>query len=179
MLPPLVETKFAQPRLRKGTVERPRLHRSLEAADGAALTLLAAPTGYGKTTTVRAWCAGGERAVAWVTLDAGDNDPVRLWTYVASAIDRVRDGLGRLALQRLRVAGVSMDTVVDELVNGIASYSEPVVVVLDDLHVIVEPECMSSLEYAVERLPINARVVALTRIDPAIRLARMRGRGTL
>lgn len=178
-LPPLVETKFAQPRERSGTVQRPRLQRTFEAADGAALTLLAAPTGYGKTTAVRAWCASGERPVAWVTLDAGDNDPVRLWTYVASAIDRIRDGLGRLALQRLRIAGVSLETVVDELVNGIASYSAPMVVVLDDLQAVVDPACMASIEYALERLPANARVLAITRIDPAIRLARMRGRGGL
>ena len=172
MLPPLVETKFAQPRERRGTVQRARLHRALEAADGAALTLLAAPTGYGKTTAVRAWCGSGERRVAWVTLDAGDNDPVRLWTYVATAIDRIRGGLGRLALQRLRNPGVSLETVVDELVNGIASFSEPIVLVLDDLQAVVDPGCMASIEYAVERLPANARVLAITRIDPAIRLAR-------
>lgn len=178
-LPPLVETKFAQPRERSGTVQRPRIHRSIEAADGAALTLLAAPTGYGKTTAVRAWCASGERSVAWVTLDAGDNDPVRLWTYVASAVDRIRAGLGRRALQRLRTAGVSLETIVDELVNGISAYGAPMVVVLDDLQVVVDPECLASIEYAVERLPANARVLAITRIDPAIGLARLRGRGAL
>jgi LuxR family maltose regulon positive regulatory protein len=179
VLPPLVETKFAQPRQREGTVQRLRLHRSIDAADGAALTLLAAPTGYGKTTAVRAWCASGERPVAWVTLDAGDNDPVRLWTYVASAIDRIRGGLGRSALQRLRVTGVSVETVVDELVNGVASFSAPMVLVLDDLQVVVDPACMASIEYAVERMPANARVLAITRIDPAMRLARMRARGGL
>jgi LuxR family maltose regulon positive regulatory protein len=179
MLPPLVETKFAQPRQRKGTVQRPRLHRSIEAANGAALTLLSAPTGYGKTTAVRAWCASGERPVAWVTLDAGDNDPVRLWTYVASAIDRIRGGLGRTALQRLRITGVSVETVVDELVNGVASYAEPMALVLDDLQAVVDPVCIASIEYAVERMPANTRVLAITRIDPAIRLARMRARGGL
>ena len=176
---PLVETKFAQPRERRGTVERARLQHALDAADGAALTLLAAPTGYGKTTAVRAWCGSGERRVAWVTLDAGDNDPVRLWTYVATAVDRIRGGLGRLALQRLRNPGVSLETVVDELVNGIASFSEPLVLVLDDLQAVVDPGCMASIEYAVERLPANARVLAITRVDPAIRLARLRARGAL
>ena len=98
---------------------------------------------------------------------------------MASAIDRIRPGLGRPALQRLRVAGVSLETVVDELVNGIASYSAPIVLVLDDLQGVVDPGCLASIEYAVERLPANARVFAITRIDPAIRLARMRGRGGL
>ena len=117
--------------------------------------------------------------MAWVTLDAGDNDPLRLWTYVASAVDRIRGGLGRSALQRLRIAGVSVETVVDELINGLASFAAPRVVVLDDLQVVVESNCLASIEYAIERLPANARVVAITRVDPAIGLARMRGRGGL
>ena len=70
-------------------------------AQGAALTLVAAPAGYGKTTAVRAWTADRDAALAWVTLDAGDNDPVRLWTYLAAAIDRIRPDLGRRALRRL------------------------------------------------------------------------------
>jgi len=94
LLPPLAEAKLAAPRQRAGIVARPRIMQALEAGGGAALTLVAAPAGYGKTTAVRAWCAGSETALAWVTLDLGDNDPVRFWTYVATAVDRVRDGLG-------------------------------------------------------------------------------------
>jgi LuxR family maltose regulon positive regulatory protein len=177
--PPLVETKFAQPRQRSGIVERKRILHALDAADGAELTLLAAPTGYGKTTAVRAWCARGQAPVAWVTLDAGDNDPVRLWTYVASAVDRIRQGLGRPALLRLRATGVSLEVVVDELVNGIVSYSAPLIVVLDDLQAVTDLDCLASIEYAVERLPANARLLVISRVDPTMHLARMRGRGTL
>ena len=65
------------------------------------VTLVAAPAGYGKTTAVRAWCAARRAAPAWVTLDGGDNDPVRLWSYAATAVERVHEGLGRDALQRL------------------------------------------------------------------------------
>ena len=96
------------PRQRTGIVERARIARALDAAGGASLTLLAAPTGYGKTTAMRSWCAGGGTPVAWVTLDAGDDDWVRFWTYVATAVDRIRQGLGRPALARLRIAGVSV-----------------------------------------------------------------------
>ena len=177
--PPLVETKFAQPRMRAGIVERERIHHALDASAGAALTLLAAPTGYGKTTAVRSWCARGQTPVAWVTLDAGDDDPVRLWTYVATAVDRIRQGLGRPALTRLRVAGVSLEVVVDELMNGIVSFGAPVIVVLDDLQAVTDADSLLSLEYAIERLPANARLLVISRVDPMIRLARLRGRGAL
>ena len=178
-LPPLAEAKLAAPRQRAGMVRRPRIARSLEAGADAALTLVAAPAGYGKTTAVRAWCATSETALAWVTLDEGDNDAARLWTYVATAVDRVREGLGRRALQRLRVAGMPMETVIDELMNGIAAFGAELVLVLDDVHTVNDVDCLASIEYAIERLPPAARLILITRADPALGLAALRARGAL
>ena len=123
-VPPLVEAKLAAPRLRADLLPRPRITQALDAANRAALTLVSAPPGYGKTTAARAWCHGRQTPLAWVTLDSGDNDPVRLWTYLAPAVDRVRDGLGRRALQRLQAPGVAIESAIDELTNGIAARSK-------------------------------------------------------
>ena len=114
-LPPLVEAKLAVPRVRRGMVDRPRVRRMLVGGRDAELTLVSAPAGYGKTTAVRAWCASAGAGVAWVTLDAGDNDPVRLWRYLATAVDRIRPGLGRGALHRLDTSGNALEDAVDEL----------------------------------------------------------------
>jgi LuxR family maltose regulon positive regulatory protein len=81
----LAEAKLAPPRMRSQTIERPRVTWALD-ADAAASTLVAALAGYGKTTAVRAWCAARKVPVAWVTLDASDNDPARLWRYVITAV---------------------------------------------------------------------------------------------
>jgi LuxR family transcriptional regulator, maltose regulon positive regulatory protein len=179
VLPPLAEAKLAAPRQRAGMVERLRIGQALEAGGDAALTLVAAPAGYGKTTAVRAWCASSDTALAWVTLDHGDNDPVRLWTYVATAVDRIREGLGRRALHRLQVSGMSVETAVDELMNGIAGYGRGLVVVLDDAHTVTDAGCLASLRYAIERLPPAGRLIVITRADPALRLARLRARAAL
>ncbi|HJS95148.1 MAG TPA: LuxR C-terminal-related transcriptional regulator [Solirubrobacteraceae bacterium] len=178
-LPPLAAAKLAAPRQREGMVARPRLSQALDAGAGAALTLVSAPPGYGKTTAVRAWCAGGATAWAWVTLDDDDDDPVRLWTYAATAVDRVREGLGRRALNRLRVSGMPVEVAVDEVMNGIAAYGRELAVVLDDFHCVTAHECLSSVQRAVERLPANGRLIMLTRADPQIGLARLRARGCL
>jgi LuxR family transcriptional regulator, maltose regulon positive regulatory protein len=170
---------MAAPRQRAGMVTRPRIRRALEAGGDSALTLVAAPAGYGKTTAVRAWSASSEMALAWVTLDAGDNDPGRFWTYVATAVDRVREGLGRRALQRLRVSGMPIETAVDELMNGIAAFGREVALVLDDFHTVTDDECLASIEYALERLPATVRLIVITRADPALGLARLRARGAL
>ena len=102
---PLAEAKLAAPRQRSGLVDRPRILQILDAGADAALTLVAAPPGFGKSTAVRAWCASRSEPLAWVTLDARDNDPVRLWTYVATAVDRIRPGLGRTDPRAARCDG--------------------------------------------------------------------------
>jgi LuxR family maltose regulon positive regulatory protein len=74
-LPPLIEAKIAAPEAREGTVSRPRVLRLFDVPDDAAVAVVAAPPGYGKTTAAREWCALRGDPLAWVTLDAGDNDP--------------------------------------------------------------------------------------------------------
>jgi LuxR family maltose regulon positive regulatory protein len=176
---PLAEAKLAIPGVRAGMVDRPRIRQALEGSSDTRLTLVAAPAGYGKTTAVRGWCESRGDALAWVTLDELDNDPVRLWTYVATAVDRVRQGLGRGALQRLGVSGSPVEAAVDELMNGVDAFASRIVIVLDDLHTVTEPECLASIDHALGRLPGNARMVVSTRVDPALRLARLRAGGEL
>jgi LuxR family maltose regulon positive regulatory protein len=177
--PPLAEAKLAAPAVRRGTVDRPRVRSALDAGGDSVLTLVAAPAGYGKTTAVRAWCDSHDAALAWVMLDSGDNDPVRLWRYVATAVDRVRQGLGRGALQRLNIPGGPIEAVVDELMNGLAAFGKPLVIVLDDLETVTDAECLASIDYALEHMPLTARLVAITRTEPAIPLTRRRAAGKL
>ena len=173
-LPPLVEAKLAVPGVRHGVIDRPRVRQELDAARTASLTLVAAPAGYGKTTAVRSWVASVDAAMAWIALDAGDNDPVVLWRYVATAVDRVRSGLGRAALRRLGVAGSPIEVAIDELMNSAAAMGGDLMLVLDDVHAVTSEESLSSIDYALAHLPPNMHVVLLTRMDPALRLARLR-----
>ncbi|MGH3022421.1 MAG: LuxR C-terminal-related transcriptional regulator [Gaiellaceae bacterium] len=177
--PPLAEAKLAAPQQRAGIIDRQRLFLALDESAETALTLVAAPAGYGKSTAVRAWCASRPAPLAWVTLDAGDNDPVRLWTYVAAAVDRVREGLGRRALQLLRGTGGAVAPAVDELMNALTALGTELVVVLDDLQTVTADECLASIDYALGRLPATARLILISRVDPALRLARLRGQDAL
>ena len=178
--PPLAEAKMLAPRIRPGMVERPRIRTALDAEEGgSALTLVAAPPGYGKTTAVRSWCATRTAGLAWVTLDRGDNDPVRLWRLIATAVDRVRSGLGQPALRRLGVHGGPIEDSVVELMNGIAAYGDELNIVLDDLQFVTDKECVESLDFALGNLPSSTRLFVLTRADPALRLPQLRANGAL
>ncbi|HEX6763058.1 MAG TPA: LuxR C-terminal-related transcriptional regulator [Gaiellaceae bacterium] len=173
----LAEAKLHAPRERAGTVKRARVVDALEASAEAPLTLVAAPLGYGKTTAVRSWCASHHGGFAWVNLDARDNDPARLWNYVATAVDRVRNGLGREALRRLAASDV--DGAVVELGNGLSAFGSDLSIVLDDFQSVTDPDCLATIDQAIERLPPSARLVVVTRTDPALRLPHFRARGEL
>ena len=178
-LRPLAEAKLAAPRPRPGALDRARIREALAAGNDGGLTLVAAPPGYGKTTAVRGWLASQDAAFAWVTFDAGDNDPVRLWRYVATAVDRVRSGLGRRALQRLSVADSSVEDAVDELLNGAAAFESRLVIVLDDVQTVHDAESLRSLDHAISHLPANVDLILISRADPALHLARLRVAGRL
>ncbi len=175
----LVEAKLGPARPRRGLVTRERLLDELDRFAAVPLTLVAAPVGFGKSVLVETWAGRSSDAVAWVSLEAGDSDPARLWTYIATAVDRVRPGLGRAALGLLRSPGASPSSIADELANGVRSYRAPITLVLDDAHVLSDEACWRSLERLVLHLPPEARVVLITRSDPQLRLGRLRGRGAL
>ena len=177
--PLLVEPKLMLPRVQPRMLRRERLLEMLGGDGGAALTVVNAPVGYGKTTLLRLWCIERPEAVIWMTLDAADDDPVRLWTHLATAVERLGQGLGGPALMRLGVRGAGVETAVDEVMNGLVAYGRPVAIVLDDLHTVGSERSLRSIAHAIERLPANARLLASTRSDPAISLARLRARGRL
>jgi LuxR family maltose regulon positive regulatory protein len=89
------------------------------------------------------------------------------------------NGLRGRALMCLATRGAQVETAVDELMNGLTAYGRPVTIALDDLHAIGSQRWLSSIAHAIERLPANVRMLACTRLDPAISLARLRARGAL
>ena len=82
----LLATKLHLPRPRPGFVPRPRLVSRLDEGLDRGLVLVCAPAGYGKTVALADWARRSGRPVAWLSLDAGDNDPVRFWRYVVAAV---------------------------------------------------------------------------------------------
>jgi len=179
---PLLETKLRVPRQRHGSVPRPRLVEHLGRGDESALTLVSAPAGFGKTTLLTEWLAaapGDGRSVAWLSLDQRDNDPARFWTYLVAALQRVATRIGAGALSLLQSPQSPMETVLGSLLNDLHAVPDDVVLVLDDYHVIEAPEVQDGMAFLLEHLPPQIHLVIAGRADPALPLARLRGRGEL
>src|SRR6516165_3605133 len=117
----LLTTKFFVPASPHTLISRPRLTALLDEGLQRKLTLLSAPAGSGKTTLLSTWIQsrpGGDFPVAWVSLDEGDNDPARFWSYVITALDRSYEGIGQAALADLHARAPSIQYILTTLINN-------------------------------------------------------------
>ena len=118
--------------------------------------------------------------MAWVSLEERDNDPTRFWSYLVAALRTVEPGVGTVALEALGGPSVELErVVVPSLVNDLATVGAPLVLVLDDYHLITDAICHQTLGWFLDHLPAEVHVVLSTRLDPPLPLARMRARGEL
>src|SRR5580693_1892784 len=178
----LLATKLHQPGPRPGLVPRPRLAGQLEAGLGQGMVLVCAPAGYGKTVLLADWALAGQRPVAWLSLDPGDNDPARFWRHAVAALDRVRPGIGaRVGPLIGPPAPASFDGLLIALINDLdtGAAADEAVLVLDDYHVITARPVHDSVQFLLEHQPPGLRLVLTSRSDPPLGLARLRARGQL
>jgi LuxR family maltose regulon positive regulatory protein len=170
----VVTTKLLVPPARPSQVARARLLRLLDGALSRPLTLVTAPAGFGKTTLVATWLRTVAPATAWLSLDEDDDVPGRFLEYLVAALDP--DGSARTLLDS---GSASMPAVVAALVNDLAAEATELVAVLDDVHLLHEPEILDALTFLVEHCPPGLHLVFACRDEPELPLSRWRGRGVL
>jgi LuxR family maltose regulon positive regulatory protein len=176
----LLRTKLFIPRPRKNLVSRPRLIDCLNTGSEKKLTLIAAPAGFGKTTLLSEWIPQSPRCVTWLSLDQGDDDPVRFWTYFISSLQELRSDLGRSALARLQSPQASpIASILTTLLNEMTEFPDRFAIVLDDYHTVESQQIHDALTFLVDHLPGNMHLVLTTRVDPPIPLARLRAQDQL
>ncbi|HYN51667.1 MAG TPA: LuxR C-terminal-related transcriptional regulator [Thermoleophilaceae bacterium] len=178
---PLIQTKLQAPQPR-GFVARDELLGRLLEGGPHPLTLVLAPAGSGKTTLLSEWGASERepRPFAWLSVDSRDDDSTLFWNYVIAALRTVVPGICERPLALLRAPGTeAVREMLPLLINEIASLREPIVLVLDDYHLVEDPAIHEELSYLIEHLPAQLQVVVLSRTEPPLPLARLRVRGQL
>ena len=187
---PLLVPKFQLPPLHPLLVPRERLLALLDRAPEHRLTLVSAPAGYGKTTLVRQWVAQGSQQshfppVAWVSLDGGDNDPMRFWRYLMTACQVYGEHVAQEALALL--GGMPQppfeasltETALTVFLNALAHCEQGGVLVLDDYQAITSPRIHQTMTFFLAHLPGGHHVILLTRSDPPFPLAALGARNDL
>jgi LuxR family maltose regulon positive regulatory protein len=175
----IVAGKLAAPPLRPGIVDRPALLDGLASATHAPVVLVSAPAGYGKTTLLALWRERDQRPFAWVSLDAADNDPVAFVAGLVAALDPLLE-LDAAIGDSLKAPEPPLEEVVlPSLVDACVERGQPLVLVLDDLHLVSERRCHTAIGYLAERLPAGCQLTLGTRTDPALPLGSWRAHGQL
>ncbi len=176
----ILATKIFIPTPRRNMVSRPRLVERMDEALHRKLTLVSASAGFGKTTAVAEWVAGCGEPLAWLSLDEGDNDPIRFLTYLIAALQTVEPDIGR------RVVGVlqspqppTIESALTDLLNEISGIKRDFVLVIDDYHWIESKAVDEALTFLLEHQPAQMHLVIATREDPHLPLAQLRTQGQL
>jgi LuxR family maltose regulon positive regulatory protein len=178
---PLLTAKRVIPPVRDGAVPRERLASRLRTAR-TRLTVVVAPAGWGKTSLLAGWASdpAETRRVAWVSLDDGDDEPARFWTYVLTALREVGADVSAEPLRALGTGEVpAVELALPILLNELAASTARHVLVLDDYHALTDPRIHEAVEFLIAYLPPALRLVIAGRTDPPLPLARLRVRGDL
>jgi len=183
----IIQTKLGAPPPRSALVARPRLLARLDAGLRGPLTLIAAPAGFGKTTLLSVWRArlsDTATLLAWLTLEEDDNDPLRFWRYLVTALDMLQPGIATpfsAYVQGFQPASLRamLHPEGTRLLNALGALSADAVLVLDDYHVIVSPAIHQALIFLLDHLPPRLHLVIASRTDPPLPLARLRARHQL
>jgi LuxR family maltose regulon positive regulatory protein len=179
---PLLATKVSLPLLRHILVPRKKVLRQLSEGirDGHLLTLVSAPAGYGKTTTIRMWVEEAGYPIAWITLEKSDNDLKQFLTYLLTALQRVEDHLGQAALEEIGDAQeLDLQRVLGSLINDLCELDQPIILVLEEYHLIENEKIDQVIELMLNQAIANLHLVIATREDPNLPLTRLRVRNQL
>ena len=176
----LLAIKLHVPQPPNQLVRRSHLTERLKLAVERQLTLIAAPAGFGKTTLLSSWLHDAPLTSAWVSLDSGDDDPTRFWSYTLAALERAYGGLGAPGIPLLQSSQPPpLESILISVINKMATLPEEVILVFDDYHVITAQSIHASVTFLLDHVPARLHLVIATRADPPLPLVLLRTRGQL
>ena len=173
----LLRTKISVPPTRPEFVRRSRLTERINRGVKGALTLLAAPAGFGKTQALVEWAPQSIYPVAWLSLSDEDNDFLRFFRYLSSAFQAVEPRLSEAILELLQTAESSRLEMATLLINEVSTIPNDLILVLDDYHVLENSSIITAFNFLLTNLPPNLHLVIASRSEPALDLALLRARG--
>ncbi len=174
-----VASKLRAPLMRPGTVCRSPLIEGLTRGDSRPIVSVVAPAGYGKTTLLSQWAGGNSQSFAWVSVDEADNDPKVLLSYIAEALNSVEPIDERVFDVLASPVSSVPGSVVPRLGSAFSSMTSPVVLVLDDVHMLHNSECRAALSVLADHVPSGSQLALAGRAQPPLRIARLRAEGKI
>lgn len=183
--PTLIRTKLQPPNLPATLVPLPRLYAQLESGYQAGITLVSAPTGFGKSTVVAAWLQQRAQqsdlpSAAWLSLDSADDALPRFLAYVCAAVARLFPDSVLHTHTTLTTSGfVAPEAAAASLIADLDSVPVDYVLVLDDVQQVHTGDVQRALVMLLQQRPQRCHLVLIARMDPALPIAHLRAQGKL
>lgn len=173
---PVLVSKIGPPPVPTFAVDRARLIAALTKRDWR-IAVVTGGAGTGKSVVAAQFCAALTDATpAWVSLDSDDDRPERFWLYLITALRRAVPGAFEGVAAQVPSARTEFGDLVTELLVDASSLPRPIVIVLDDLHTIRDPDILGGIKLLVDHLPPQLRLLITSRSDPSLPIARWRAR---
>ncbi|HEX3039622.1 MAG TPA: LuxR C-terminal-related transcriptional regulator [Caproiciproducens sp.] len=128
------------------------------------LTVVCAPAGYGKTVSTLLWVKNSGRKSVWIGLDEYDNAPFVFYKLLCTGILSVQpDNLKMLEIINSQAFYSSPVENTIDLLLEFAQNEQSYVLILDDLHTIINKEILKSLPFILKRMPHSFDIIILSR----------------
>jgi LuxR family maltose regulon positive regulatory protein len=167
-------------------VPRPRLIERISQGATRRLTLVSAPAGFGKTTLLSSWAASQPDPVAWLSLDAGDNEPGRFLSYLIRALAQVTPALSAVVTEAMQATETAQaEAILTGVLNQVAqsltegTKARSLALMLDDYHVLEQPRVHETVQFLLNNLPAGCHLIISSRADPPFSLSRLRAQRQL
>src|ERR1700761_6281872 len=142
---PILAAKITAPGVPDWAVPRRRIIELIaQGTRWCPLTILTGPAGTGKTMALASWAAAEPGPVTWLSLDEFDNRPQVFWSYVVAALRQTGVAVPGPPAGRGRPGD---DLFLLRLTAALAVQDRPVMLVLDDLHLLTEPGVLKGLDF--------------------------------
>lgn len=177
---PILQSKLALGSNRRPIVNRPFLVQQLEARENVALTLITAPAGFGKSTLIREWARQNQATTAGLYLDQHDNTPLTFITYLIAALQTLDPRLGQNLRLYLNAPELPpLQFILTELINDLSAYNKKLNLVLDNYHLIENPQIHQMVDFMLQQMPEFVQLIVAGRSLPPFSLGKLRVRNQL
>ena len=179
----LLATKILPPRCAPGLIDRPRLLDLVAQVETKQVAVIKAGPGFGKTSLAVAWAERLQQSgklIAWLALDADDDEPTRFLFYVSHALRRASGVVGKAALDFISdISLVPFNTIVSTWINDLADIDDDVYLFLDNYHWITDYDIHNAISYLLRYAPTQFHLVLTATGEPSLPLGRLRAHNQL
>ncbi len=177
---PIIQTKLNVPRLQSNHFSRSRLLDKIDVDHKGNLILVSAPAGYGKTTLISEWTSKNLDSCAWYSLSNEDNNVITFVNYLVESLKKIDDRIGDKVMKEIELMdSLGIENLFASLINDFIKCNEDITFVLDDYHLINNPEIQKGVNTILEHIPDNTRVIIITRNQDCVPTTKLRAKNRL